>query len=298
MPPSRNARRGSISFRDIDPTDWEKLGQVFAIHGVRQPKFALSDGTDITTDECVQIATGEDFSETSAPNEQWFAEILDIKSDNKHASDRKDLPSAGCGLKGCGLRYAPDDEIQRFCPRWLCREWWHEECLRNREHARPFTAYSLLRMLRGTPGFLGADDAADDETPVDNADSLDTDEEFDLELASICSDTLDTLKDIEQNLIRFKDYQDKNLSVTNDILRNEDHFLAIEKILWCARSPIVRGKEYGIVGTGDLVTKARNILKYTAESSNWPSPDMLAPFASCELPVLPIMTCPNCHGAI
>ncbi|KAJ1307995.1 hypothetical protein OPQ81_002068 [Rhizoctonia solani] len=167
------------------------------------------------------------------------------------------------------------------------------------EFVRPFTAYALLHMLRGTPGFGGADDAADDETPVDNTNSLDIDEEFDLELASICSSTLESLRDIERTLIRAKDFQDKNLDLDQSVLRNENHFLNIEKIIWCARSPIVRGREYGVVGTGELVSKARSILKYTAESTNWPvDPDVLALFASCEMPALPIMTCPTCFGAI
>ncbi|CAE6363706.1 unnamed protein product [Rhizoctonia solani] len=90
-PPPRGASRGSITFSDIDPGDWEKLGQIFAIHGSRLSKFTLSDGTEITTDECVQVATGEDFSNTSAPNEMWFAEIMDIKTDRKHSTRRKDV---------------------------------------------------------------------------------------------------------------------------------------------------------------------------------------------------------------
>ncbi|KAH7341328.1 hypothetical protein B0J17DRAFT_714517 [Rhizoctonia solani] len=407
MPPSRNARHTPVSFRDIDPTDWEKLEKIFPVHGVRLPKLTLGDGTEITTDDCVQIASGDDFSETSAPNEVWFAEVLDIKSDNKQVSDREEifvrirwfytpysqraesilrtdmilikphpftdldhyrrtvgnsknevvlsnhmqvipaiwivrkvrilcfneedksnrgdyigpkdrwyryhfkigwdrivtrknqmLPPAGCGLSGCGLRYSPDEEVQRFCPRWLCRQWWHEECLRNREFVQPVTPYSLLHMIHGTPGFRGADDAADDETPVDTT-GLEVDEEFDHEIATICSTTFEELGKLERDVIRIKDFEDKNLALPLSVLKEEDHYRKIEKILWCARSPIVRGKEHGVVGTGDLVTKARNILKHKAESGTWLdlSPDILALFNSCRQPIFPIFTCPTCGGA-
>ncbi|CAE6406307.1 unnamed protein product [Rhizoctonia solani] len=374
MPPSKNANRGVTTFRGVDPQNSTKLAQIFATHGYHLSKFTLSDGTEITTDQCVQVATGEDLSNTSAPNEMWFAEILDIKTDQRHSAKRKhvyvrirwfytpynldhyhktvgkantcrfgrnemilsdhiqvipvawivrkarilffdeedgnngaiqitpkdrwyryhfktgqgrmvtrknqSLPRAGCGMPGCELRYSPEDEIQRFCPRWLCREWWHEECLRNREHVEPFSVYSLLRMLQGTPGFGGADDAADGETLVDNSNTLDVDEEFDEELASICSNLLSILKDIERDLIRSKDFEEKNLNLAPTILKNFSDFERIEKVLWCARSPIVRGKEYGVVGTGDLVAKARAILRETAESECWPTEERVAPFAA------------------
>ncbi|CAE6455411.1 unnamed protein product, partial [Rhizoctonia solani] len=349
----------------------------------------------------VQIAAGDDFSETSSPNEVWFAVIVDIKCENKQAMDLEDtfveihwfytpynleryyrtvgnlrtcrfgknevvlsnhsqvipavwivrkvrilcfneedksnkgdyigprdrwyryhfkigldrimtkkdetLPSAGC-LPRCGLRYSPDEEVQRFCPRWLCRKWWHEECLRNLGHVQPITPYSLLRMVHNTPGFRGPDDDADDETPVDRKNNLENDhpendEEFETDLAEICKTSLAALVKLERDVIRVKDFEDKNLNLSASILRNEERYLAMEKVLWCARSPIVRGKEHGIVGTGELVTKARNFLKSIAddaEAEDLPEmdPDTLSLFASCELPILPIFSCPECGGAI
>ncbi|CAE6459676.1 unnamed protein product [Rhizoctonia solani] len=411
MPPSRNSRRGPASFCDIDPTDWVKLGRLFAVHGARLPKLTLSDGTEITTDECVQIASGEDFSETSAPNEVWFAEILDIKSDDKRAIDREDvgeslcytvsatktrgvsryshiikprsladlehyrktvgnlrtcrfgrnevvlsnhfqvipavwivrkvrilcfneedssnkgdyispkdrwyryhfkvgldrimtrkdqgLPKPGC-LEGCGLRYSPDEEVQRFCPRWLCRKWWHEECLRNLDRVLPITPYSLLPMIHGTPGFRGPDDAADDEADVDYTNNLQTDIEFDNELTEI---VLNDLGKLERDVIRVKDFEDRNLDLPSSILQNEERYLGMEGVLWCARSPIVRGKEHGVVGTGELVTDARMILKGAVSIANTDTlpdtpPETLARFASWKLPILPMFSCPDCGGAI
>ncbi|EUC56904.1 BAH domain protein [Rhizoctonia solani AG-3 Rhs1AP] len=397
MPPSRHARHGPVSFHDIDPTDWVKLGKIFAVHGARLSKLTLGDGTEITTDECVQIASGDDFSETSAPNEVWFAEILDIKGDYKQATNREDifvrirwfytpynlehyhrtvgllrtcrfgknevvlsnhfqvipavwivrkvrilcfneedksnrgdyigpkdrwyryhfkvgldrimtrkdqaLPRAGCGLRGCGLRYSPDEEVQRFCPRWLCRKWWHEECLRNLELVQPITPYFLRHMLHDTPGFRGPDDVADDETLVDNTNSLEIDKEFEDDLFEICLMSLKALEKLERDVIRVKDFEDKNLTLSTSILRNEERYLSMEKVLWCARSPIVRGKEHGVVGTGELVSAARNILKKIvddAEAEDLPyiDPEALAPFASYKLPILPIFSCPDCGYAI
>jgi hypothetical protein len=100
MPPSRHARRNGISFHTTPETDFKKQRQIFAIHGKSHPHLILRNGEIVVNGDwylitdslnwsfanlsySVEVDAGEDYSNTSAPDEPWIAEVLDVKGDKR-----------------------------------------------------------------------------------------------------------------------------------------------------------------------------------------------------------------------
>ena len=162
------------------------------------------------------------------------------------------LPVAGCPVTGCKLRYAPDQERQRYCPRSSCGQWYHEVCLGNVGFIKKSSPLNLQYMLSGTPGF-------DDD---------DLDEEY--------------LGWLDHSMNRVLN-DDDNCPLPAELLQSEDDWQLIQKLLWCAATPIVRGKEYGVAGNGSLVQEARAIVEeMMKQQPYWPNEDEVQPFVECE----------------
>jgi hypothetical protein len=123
-------------------------------------------------------------------------------------------------------------------------------------------------MLLGTPGFDG-----DDYKP-------------------------NFLQELEHNMTLVTD-DDSNEPIPSELLKFEDKWRSIQKLIWCASTPIVRGKEYGVVGSGFLVIKARKLLEDLMTQDLWPDEDDLAPFKNCRQPIWAnAFTCNRCRAAV
>lgn len=75
-------------------------------------------------------------------------------------------------------------------------------------------------------------------------------------------------------------------------------FSFIQGIVACAQSSVVRGKEHGVVGTYQIVKRARMLLYEAHKDDLWPSEDEIKEFVSWSLPTGPIYLCKKCNLAI
>lgn len=109
------------------------------------------------------------------------------------------------------------------------------------------------------------------------------------------------LRKLERDMARVTD-EDNNDPIPGELLHNEDSWHQIKHLIWCASSPIIRGREYGVVGMGDLVVKAREGIKAIMDNKD-PNPRLesgtLDYFKSFQQPDwTSAFVCSRCRGAI
>lgn len=72
----------------------------------------------------------------------------------------------------------------------------------------------------------------------------------------------------------------------------------IQGIVWCAQHSVLRGREYGVVGTYHQIKRARMLLYEARKDDLWPSEDEIKEFVRWAVPTEPIYQCKKCKLAI
>ncbi|KAG8717013.1 hypothetical protein FRC08_008331 [Ceratobasidium sp. 394] len=187
------------------------------------------------------------------------------------------LPPARCAVETCTKRYKPDEDYQRLCPRASCGFWYHIQCLVNvRFERRDNWHYNhrLLAMLMGT-------------TQVQNAK-----DNFGNDVAEVPPECYEWLEHA---------IEEERQGVIDPKIPRYD-VGSIANIVWCAQTPISRGRMYGIVGNEWIVAEARRLLKEIwdfRDAELFPTDEEVARFVAYKEPPKDRMfSCMRCGLAI
>ncbi|KAG8685538.1 hypothetical protein FRC09_014684 [Ceratobasidium sp. 395] len=192
--------------------------------------------------------------------------------------ENQNLPPGRCAVETCTKRYKPDADYQRFCPRTTCKLWYHNQCLEDhgyeRTDKRSQRSHQLEALLTGTDGFLYEKDHVGREVPEVPAEFhewIGRQVKKEAKGGSGC---------------RFPKYEVGSIS----------------NLVWCAQTPISRGRKYGVVGNQDIVAKARSFLREIWEDrkrNSWPADEDIECFSTYNKPPKQrLYSCIRCGSTI